>query len=110
MMRKNLFKYWKFLGLALVLTLFTASFVEWTISNELSGSHVQCEEFVDADVQSENDQWIDFAGIIGIIELPQVIEMLPGSICKKLNFQDAELANVKFRSFMVMNHQFKFAC
>lgn len=95
------------MGLAMVLTLFAASFMEWSISNEFSGNLVQCEELLDIDVQAENDIWLDVYCVLDFFEYPQFAELIPGSFVKKFNFQDAELANVRFRSFMVMNHQFK---
>lgn len=98
------------MGLTMVLTLFAASFMEWSISNEFSGNLVQCEELIDIDVQSENDIWLDFYSLIDFMTYPAYEELIPGSIVKNFNYQDAELANVQFRSFMVMNHQFKFAC
>ncbi len=109
-MRNKLLKYWKLLGLTMVLTLFAASFMEWSISNEFSGNLVQCEELVDIDVQAENDIWLDFYCTLDFLEYHQFEEHVPGSFIKKFTYQDAELANARFRSFMVLNHQFIFAC
>ncbi len=84
--------------------------MEWSISNEFSGNLVQCEELIDLDVQAENDVWLDVYFVLDELQYPHFEELIPGSFVKKLNYQDAELANAHFRSFMVMNHQFKFAC
>lgn len=110
MLRKTLFKYSKILGLTLVLTLFTASFVEWTISNELSGNIIQCEEVADIDVSIENDFQFDFQILFCNLASPDFFEFLPNSICRKLNIQNLVLAKIRPRTFMVLHKQFKVYC
>ena len=110
MVRKLLLKYSKILGFALVLTLFTATFIEWTISNELSGNIVQCEEFEDDDIFSENDFHFNIQLVFCFIASPNYFEFLPNSICRKLNLQNLVLAKIKPRTFMVLHKQFKVYC
>ena len=110
MVRKLVLKYSKILGFALVLILFTATFIEWSISNELSGNSVQCEEFEDADVFSEKDFHFDLQVVFCSIASYNYFKFLPNSICRKLNLQNLALAKIKRRTFMVLHKQFKVYC
>jgi hypothetical protein len=75
---KAVLKYSKMLGLALILLLFTASFVEWTIHSEFNGDTAQCEETVDS-YSDDNDDKVVFLTFFdenltySIIQIPQVI-------------------------------------
>lgn len=110
MIRKTLFKYSKILGFALILTLFTTSFVEWTISNELSGNIVQCEESEDIDILGEHDYHVEYQVLFFAIASHYFFEFLPISIGRKLNIQRLVLAKIQPRTFMVLHKQFKVYC
>jgi hypothetical protein len=73
---KGVLKYSKIIGLSLILLLFTASFVEWTIHSELSGNTAQCEETVDSDSDDNDDKvvfltFFDENLTYSIIQIPQ---------------------------------------
>ncbi len=103
-------KYWKILGLTIVLSVVAASIVEWTISNERAGNIVQCEELVDFDTQVESDGQSIFQCALGSIDFSQYFDFEAYLVFRKIEMLKAEFAKVKLRSFMVLYHQFKFAC
>ena len=73
---KGVLKYSKIMGIALILLLFTASFVEWTIHSEFNGDTAQCEETVDSDSDDNDDKvvfltFFDENLTFSIIQIPQ---------------------------------------
>ena len=75
---KGVLKYSKIIGLSLILLLFTASFVEWTIHSEFIGNTAQCEETVDSDSDDNDDKvvfltFFDENLTYSIIQIPQTI-------------------------------------
>lgn len=59
-MKSNVLKYSKGIGLSLILLLFTASFVEWSIQNEIASSTTQCEEIIAQDDDAGDDKLAHF--------------------------------------------------
>ena len=56
-MKSSLLKYSKGIGLSLILLLFTASLLEWSIQNENPNqSASQCEEVIDIDDSADDDK------------------------------------------------------
>ncbi len=103
-------KYWKFFGLTIVLSMLAASILEWTISNEQSGNIVQCEEVIDFDSQIESEGHSEFQFVLGSIDFSQYFDIEEYRVVHRIEMLNAAFARLKLRSFMILNHQFKFAC
>lgn len=77
-MMKGVLKYSKMIGLSLILLLFTASFIEWTIHSEYAGNTAQCEETIDSDVNDGDDKlfflpFFEDNIAFSFVQVPQVV-------------------------------------
>ena len=105
---KGVLKYSKIIGLSLILLLFTASFVEWTIHSELSGNTAQCEETVDSDSDDNDDKvvfltFFDENLTYSIIQIPQAF------FSWVYTFERTVKANVHKVSLVILLQQIKIA-
>lgn len=105
---KALLKYSKNLGIALVLLLFTASFVEWTIHSEFNGDNGQCEETVDSDSDDNDDKvvfltFFDENLTYSIIQIPQAF------FSWVFTFEKTIKVNVHKVSLVILLQQIKIA-
>lgn len=95
-------------GLALILLLFTASFVEWTIHSSFNGENAQCEETVDSD-SDDNDHKVVFLTFFdenltySIIQLPQAL------FSWVYTFEKTIKVNVQKVSLVILLQQIKIA-